>query len=236
MSAAELELWLYARPDKERSIEDRHAEVMRKLSCVDGPLGFMGLHIPEAPDVGDGLAAVFAVKSSIRGLRIIGDYVFRGEKYLYKDKARFDEHLRYKFKISNKLINYTDILSVNYPKVIEAFGSYRAEVYFDSYPYRYEDEESANTFYKKLRSDENIDFNGRNNIFTINPAQFWDAELCHRALGFGPEEVIARLKGACKLAMPLLDGVYVVFNDDPEMTYEEYVEMNNIIKPILGLL
>jgi len=77
---------------------------------------------------------------------------------------------------------------------------------------------------------------GRNNIYTLHPAHFWDSELCRRALGYGPEEVIDRLTGVCPSVIPLLDGVYIVLNDDPKLTYESYVEMNSAIKPILGLI
>ena len=40
MSAADIELWFYARPDKAQSINQRHAEVMDRMSRVGAPLGF----------------------------------------------------------------------------------------------------------------------------------------------------------------------------------------------------
>ena len=33
-----------------------------------------------------------------------------------------------------------------------------------------------------------------------------------------------------------MDGVYLVLNDDPGMSYETFVEVNEQIKPILGLV
>ncbi|WP_411385408.1 hypothetical protein [Pseudomonas sp. MPB03] len=38
------------------------------------------------------------------------------------------------------------------------------------------------------------------------------------------------------MAVRLMDGVYWVLNDDPDMSYEAFVEMNEQIKPILGLV
>lgn len=43
MSAADIELWFYARPDKTLSINQRHAEVMDRMSRNGAPLGFAGL-------------------------------------------------------------------------------------------------------------------------------------------------------------------------------------------------
>jgi hypothetical protein len=40
MSAADIELWLYACLDKSLSISQRHAEVMDRMSRVAAPLGF----------------------------------------------------------------------------------------------------------------------------------------------------------------------------------------------------
>lgn len=93
----------------------------------------------------------------------------------------------------------------------------------------------TNPAYNALLSEEGIDVNGRNNIYTLNPAQFWDGELCQRALGFDRDEVIRRLKDVAVLARPVMDGVYLVLNDDPQLTYEAFVEMNERIKPMLGL-
>jgi len=86
-----------------------------------------------------------------------------------------------------------------------------------------------------LRSSPAADIDGRNNIFTLEVAQYWDAELCQRALGYGRDEVIKRLTGKVPLVQPLMDGVYVVFNDDPDLTFEEFCAYNDRLKPVLGL-
>lgn len=35
---------------------------------------------------------------------------------------------------------------------------------------------------------------------------------------------------------PLMDGVYVVFNDNPDLSFEEYCAYNDALKPVLGLI
>ncbi|MBR8656525.1 hypothetical protein KDH83_24740 [Achromobacter sp. Marseille-Q0513] len=237
MSAADIELWFYARPNRGFSIEQRHARVMDGMSRFGAPLGFKGLNLPIAPDCGGELAAVYGIKLPVRGLKFIGDYTYRGEKYVYHDRAYMDEHIRYGFKISNKKIDYSDVVKNQIPKVVEAFEPYRVRVDYDMYAFNYQGRSPEdNPIYFKLREDESINIDGRNNIYTLYPAQFWDAELCERALGYGPDEVVARLQGKVQDVRRLTNGVYLVLNDDPELTYEDFVEMNQRIKPMLGVV
>lgn len=237
MSAADIELWIYARPDKTLTIDQRHAEVMDRMSQIDSPLGFAGLELPAVPSCGDGLVATYTVKFPIRGLRFVGDYAYRGDRYSYEDKASYDEHLRFGFKLSNKAIDYRLTLNEQLPKIVKAFNGYKAHASYNLYGLYYQGGlNDDNPTYNRLREDENLDIDGRNNIYTLYPAQFWDATLCQRALGYGPDEVILRLQGKCHMAIRMMDGVYLVLNNDPNMSYEDFVEMNNQIKPILGLI
>lgn len=237
MSAADIELWIHARPDRTLSISQRHADVMDRMSRIGAPLGFAGLELPDTPDCGDGLVATYTVKLPIRGLRFVGDYAYRGDRYVYEDMASYDEHLRFGFKISNKAINYAVVLNEYFPNVVEAFRGYKAHVSYDLYGLYYQGGlNDDNSIYNGLREDKTVDVDGRNNIYTLYPAQFWDATLCQRALGYGPDEVIVRLQGMCRMAVRLMDGVYLVLNDDPNMSYENFLKMNEQFKPILGLV
>lgn len=78
---AEVELSFYARPDGFITIEQRHSELMNRLTKFGGPLGFLGLDLPEVPSCGDGLVATYTVKLSTRDLRFIGDYTYRSDRY-----------------------------------------------------------------------------------------------------------------------------------------------------------
>ncbi|WP_233239091.1 hypothetical protein [Bordetella sp. LUAb4] len=237
MSSADVVIIVQARPDRSLSIEQRHAEVMERMSRFGGPLGFAGLELPPAPDCGGDLSAEYSIKFNIKGLRFIGSYKYRGEKYICEDEAFYDERLRFGFKISNKNIDYKKVLNEQLPKVVEALGGYKAAVSYGFYSLHYSDRPSRETsIYRKLLETPGVDVNGRNNIYILTPAQFWDGELCHRALGYGPDEVITRVKGECVSAERLMDGVYLVLNDDPHLSYEDFVEMNERIKPILGLI
>jgi len=253
MSATEISLWVGCRATHAESIEHRHAEFAANMTRLGRPLGWLGLTVPPVPDCGDQLSAAYTIKYPVRGLRFIGHYVYRGERYIYRDEAKFDDLLHFGFKISNRALDYTAILGEHLPQVIRAFRGYRAFVSYDGYTAAQlggyvpsEDGSTAfdergnaierNPTYNRLRRDESIDINGRNNIYTLQPAQYWDAELCRRALGYGRDEVIRRLQGLVPKVEPLMDGVYVVFNEDPALSYEAFIEFNERFKLFLGLL
>jgi len=236
MSAAEIQLWIYARPDRSISIEERHARFVENMMQIGPPLGYQGMVPPPTPDCGSGLIAAFSAKYPIRGLKCFGDYKYRGERYVWQDRASFDEHLRFRFFLSNKTLNYQDVIKEQFPPIVEAFGGYRALVDYDYHDTNYTGGfKRNNEVYNALVADKSLNVDSRNFIYSLHPAQFWDAELCRRALGFGPDEVIRRLKDVAVLARPFMDGVYLVLNDDPNLTYEEFFEMNERIKPMLGL-
>ncbi|MCD0244473.1 hypothetical protein [Xanthomonas melonis] len=237
MSSAEVRLWFYAKPKRDLTIEQRHAEVMGRMSNIKSPLGFKGLDLPPAPSCGNGLAASYKVKLPVKGLLFFGDYVYRGGNFACEDRASCDEHLRYGFKVSNPDIDYKNLLNNSFCEVVEAFGSYKAIASYGFHMINYHGNGSSeNPIYARLSQNKSVDVDGRNNIFTLHPAQFWDAELCNRALGYGPDEVVAKLQGKVQRVERFLDGVFLLLNDDPDLSYEEFVSINECVKPILGLI
>lgn len=237
MSGYDIELWVHYRAVHEESIKQRHNEFMQNMSKIGAPLGFEGGDLPPPPDCGSELCAVFGGNyPTMRGLKFQGSYIYRDQKYQYKDKASYDDTFRIGFKTSNRKLDYKSIIHKHFPEVIKAYRGYRAALNFDFYLGDYcGGLEYNNVIYNKLRDDKTIDVNGRNNIFTLRPAQYWDALLCQQALGYGPDEVIARLTERVQKIERLMDGVYIVLNDDPNLSYREFVEMNERFKLILGL-
>ncbi|MGD7493788.1 hypothetical protein ACQCP4_00005, partial [Ralstonia pseudosolanacearum] len=65
--------------------------------------------------------------------------------------------------------------------------------------------------------------------------QYWDSKLCQRALEYGPDEVVMRLAGKVPKVERLGDGVYIVLNDDPAMSYDDFLSLNERCKEMLGL-
>jgi hypothetical protein len=189
------------------------------------------------PQFGTGLTAHFLFTSPEEQKRGFGNFTYRGESYAYEDRAAFDDRMVMAADNSGLFENYAEILHRRFPAVIEAYGSYRAVMFYGLHGTRYGGGwQRDNPVYRQLSADPAIDVDGRNNIFTLEPAMYWDAQLCRRALGYDRDEVIRRLRGEVPLVMPLMDGVYTVFNDAHDLGYEEFLAMNDRFKPILGLI
>jgi len=228
-----LDFYMHFRARQEESIEERHDAFANNMLNLPAPLGWRGLKIPPAPDCGEYLGASFDIDYPVRGLELQGRYVFRGETYEYEDEATYDDKVWITFPTQSQNLDYREMLHQHLAQAMEAFGGYSAHGYFNGYVVKYEDLHGAEI--QALRNRPGVDVNGRNNIFTLNVVQYWDAELCQRALGYGRDEVIKRLTGKVPLVRPLMDGVYVVFNDNPDLTFEEFCAYNDRLKPVLGL-
>jgi hypothetical protein len=237
MIAESIRLYSYYRAHPEESVGERHQEFMSNMQAFGSPLGFQGLDLPIAPDLGDEYIGGYRVKMPIKGLTFQGIYQNRRNRTLGEDHATNDDNVKFIFKRSNSALDYTQIVQEQFPKMIQAYRGYRAwagigyqaSQYVGGY-------EEKNDTYNKLREDPSINVDGRNNIFTLHPAQYWDELLCQKALGYGPEEVIRRLDGLVPKVEPLMDGVYLVLNDDKDLSFDEFVAFNDRFKPILGLI
>jgi hypothetical protein len=231
-----VQLWTFYRAIHAESIEQRHAEFTRNMAHIGPPLGFRGVELPKAPDCGAELYACYGVKLPTKGLRFIGGYIYRGETYEYEDHGAFDDRMEFGFDSARRNINYQEILRVHFPIAVEAFRGYRAfcNIGFHALHY-YKAAKNSDPFFQKLKENRGIDIDGRNYIYTLYSAQYWDALLCHQALGYGPDEVIDRIGDQALMTKRVLDGVYVLLNDDPAPTYESFVAMNAKFKPMLGI-
>ena len=231
----EVRVFVYQRAAHSESIEHVHSQFFEKLVKLPDPV-FKGLSVPPTPDCGDDLSADYSFKHpEIEGLHFEGRYIFRGESHEYQDKARFDDLFSAIFTLPSKEIDYKTFLLNSFPELIKAFSAYRAIAAYDNYDVKLSGLSSnRDPVYAEILKTGR-DMNGRDNIFTLRPAQFWDETLCQKALGYGPEEVIARLNGKIPKVEKLLNGVYVVLETNPDLTLDQYFEMNRQFKEILHL-
>lgn len=238
-----------------------HDRFIDQMLNIPGPLGFEGAERRAAPEFGfasDGFpysSAPYNVKGRMRGVKFIGSYPIPGVYDTLSDEQRAKLHggdsLLYEWKLTNKKIDYRFALHENLPAVIQAFDGRFATVdpcfYHQAYQggFHGDNDEghdeggyglAINQTYNRLKADPSIDVDGRNNIYTLYPAQHWDGGRCLRALGYDRDEVIRRLIGKVPLVRPLLDGVYIVLNDNPDIIYDEYYAMNLKHKKLLGLI
>ena len=228
MKEVERTIHLYRKVDVNESMEERHKKVMEGLSKLEAPLGLKDSEIPEIPDFGTELVCFYDAKNiKTKGVSIEGVYMWRGLKYVVWDE------LRYEFKITYKLIDYKKIIYDDLPKVINIFDPYIADVFVSpSYSIAYKEiykSEILKLEEKGLKELQDV-------LFTLSPVMYFNEESYNKLIKVPKEELLERLKGKANEVLLLEKGIYIIFNDKADITYEEFVEMNNIFKPLLGLI
>jgi hypothetical protein len=234
MKKIELSFWVYDIPQLQVSIEDRHRSVVQRMKRLRSPFSWQELEPPPVPPRTRGsFLAQYEFRYPEIPIHHSAGYHIRDSRFLF-DKARCDDFFCFEFGLDTLGLNYQTFVHLQGAELVAAIGGYRAALNFSDYRFDFE-ELHADEYQLLIRNDE-IDTNGRNNIFSLNPVHYWHETLCRRALGYGREEVIRRLTGKVPRVEPLMDGVYVVFSDNPDLTFEEYCAYNDALKPVLGLV
>ena len=232
MKEVERIIRIYRKVDVNESMEERHEKVMEGLSKLEAPLGLKDSEIPEIPDFGTELICFYDAKNiKTKGVSIEGSYDWRDKRMF---SACWDE-LRYEFKITYKLINYKKIIYEDLPKVINIFDPYVADIFVSS-SYSIAYKESYKSEILKLK-EKGLKIGGLQDVlFTLSPVMYFNEESYNKLIKVPKEELVERLKGKANEVLLLERGIYIIFNDKADITYEEFVEMNNIFKPLLGLI
>ena len=232
MKEVERTIHLYRKVDVNESMEERHKKVMEGLSKLEAPLGLKDSKIPETPDFGTELICFYDAKNvKTKGVSIEGSYDWRDERMF---SACWDE-LRYEFKITYKLINYKKIIYEDLPKVINIFDPYVADIFVSS-SYSIAYKESYKSEILKLKEKGLKIGELQDVLFILSPVMYFNEESYNKLIKVPKEELLERLKGKANEVQLLEKGIYIIFNDKADITYEEFVEMNNIFKPLLGLI
>ena len=228
-----------ARADQSESIADRHQRVIAGLSNIDPPYGLRGLPPPPPPPshCNGNMSAGFTIHEG-RDVTVGASYKYRGPfrdpAYTFNDDGDFDDVLFISMSREMAQQAYSSLIESEMPKLIEAFGGYGASAQSwetGKYLDRLMPGGSADG-----RAHYTYAFNPRSELGYLRQIHFWDGLLCHRLFGFGPEEVMRRLEGQVPLVRPLGDGAYVVFRDQLDLTFDEFVDMNERFRSILGVL
>jgi hypothetical protein len=224
----------FYRPKAEDPHERRHAEIYENFKDFPYPFNFpIG---QEAPDFGRKVLIFSRTKhEEVNTLSFSSSYNYRYNGAITNDirLANYDQ-LEIKFGHNKLEIDYHKALFELFPKVVELYGGCRAEVLIRNIWIRYQDQ--FEEFRKSIVSEGKVDFDGKDHIFNLHPAQHWSNDLCKKALGYDAKEAIKRLeKAGALLAIPVLDGVYCVLNDNRDLELEEFTEMNNKFKQALGI-
>ena len=230
MKEVERTIHLYRKVDVNESMEERHEKVMEGLSKLGAPLGLKDSEIPEIPDFGTELVCFYDAKNiKTKGVSIEGSYDWRDKRML---SACWDE-LCYEFKITYKLIDYKKIIYEDLPKVINIFDPYVADVFVSpSYSIAYKESYKSEILKLKEKGLKEL----QDVLFTLSPVMYFNEESYNKLIKVPKEELLERLKGKANEVQLLEKGIYIIFNDKADITYKEFVEMNNIFKPLLRLI
>jgi len=210
------------RPNFSESIEDRHNNFLRAVSDLGVPWGFSdSLKVPP-------IGSELVTSASLDKLLPVGvkgriSYALRDQKYL-EDDAQFDDTLFIEFTASK--VDYSGLLKVVFPRYIKAFGSYRSALHDWSvtrsdWPLVVEACEAT----KK-------DVNGRDGVFRINAANYFDKELCFRAFGKGPRELVDLICDYVEEVREFEDGVLIVISYNP-LSADELLSAGDRLKSLV---
>ena len=73
-------------------------------------------------------------------------------------------------------------------------------------------------------------------LFTLFPVMYFNEECYEKLIKVPKEELLKRLEGKAKKVLILEKGIYIIFNDKADVSYNEFVEMNETFKPLLNLI
>ena len=232
---------IYRKVDNNEPMEEMHKRAMKGLSKIEAPLGLKDSEIPKTPDFGTELICHYFTKNiKTKGVKIKGSYDWR----IISPLVWWD-NLRYEFKITYKLIDYQKIIYEDLPKIITIYEPYITYIYISNYGTAYEEGrtpetityyDSKNPNFLKLKETGvqiGVLFDA---LFTLSPVMYFNEECYEKLIKVPKEELLKRLEGKAKKVLLLEKGIYIIFNDKADISYEEFVEMNETFKPLLNLI
>ena len=241
MKVLERTIQLYRKVDDNESMEEMHKKVMEGLSKIEAPLGLKDSEIPKTPDFGTELICHYSTKNiKTKGVKIKGSYDWR----MISPLVWWDT-LKYEFKITYKLIDYQKIIYKDFPKIITIYKPYVAYIFIPDYGTAYEEGrtpetityyDSKNPNFLKLKETGVKIGMLYDALFTLSPVMYFNEECYEKLIKVPKEELLKRLEGKAKKVLLLERGIYIIFNDKADISYEEFVEMNETFKPLLGLI
>lgn len=155
------------------------------------------------------------------GKGIEGEISFCGRDWVdeHGDDAQGDDYLTLEFGPAQS--GYRALLYEALPAYVEAIDAYSATV---------EDAETMHADFERWRQSSET---GRHGVFRIQPANYWDRELCRRAWALTPEEVVVRLGEHVESARVFHDGALVVVTSEVLPTAESE-RIDGRLRPLLA--
>ena len=141
--------------------------------------------------------------------------------------------------------DYQKIIYEDLPEIITIYEPYITYIYISNYGKAYEEGrtpetityyDSKNPNFLKLKETGVKIGMLYDALFTLFPVMYFNEECYKKLIKVPKEELLKRLEGKAKKVLLLEKGIYIIFNDKADISYEEFVEMNETFKPLLGLI
>lgn len=131
---------------------------------------------------------------------------FCPRRSISSDHGMFDDVLSLEMKEGDE--RYAALVSQVLPRLVTAFGAYRAQIVIN------EDLDLADfDEICEIAERTGRDVDGRDGVFRIGVANFFDDELCRRTFGLSADVVYERLASYVASAVLVASGVYFVVSD-----------------------
>jgi hypothetical protein len=213
------------RYDATEDHEALYRKAMEKLSEIAPPWGLKGIEIKPFPPMKDlpsnGVSYTREVGAPFKMFSV--GFQNRRRKIAPKDHAMHDDMLIGDFNMNHKAVDHSYLVKTVFPCYVEAMGAYCAVI--DKYDVLRELQEK-NGLNREGPEDS------RHVVDAIFNANYWDRELCRRAFGLTPEEVVDRLQGHVAETRILLDGVLVIYSHE-RIPDDQLALIDGKLRPLL---
>jgi len=194
------ELDIRARARTEETIEHKHDTFMKGLTAIPQPWGLGGRQAPPAPDPGSELSAGLSLKKFL-GKGVYSANVCYEYRREFRDEGSDDDLIA--IDLNPRKADYRSLVLDVFPAYVRAFGAYLGEI---------GDVEFTHVDFDK---EGELKLNCRNDVYRIRPVSFFDAELCRRAFGLAPTDIVVKLQGKVERVSSICNGVYIVGSAEP---------------------
>lgn len=208
-------------------IGDLNARILSHLSDIDG-LWESEKGISDAKlDTGSGESAAADMSLCLRfGMKGAITYASRLLKSI-PDKAIYDDSLV--IQIDTDTVAFAWFCRSVFPEIIKIFSPYRANIVTDL---DQDLDDFENIVEEAQRTGKDVD--GRDTVFRIHPANYFDEVMCVRAFGISGNVMVEKLAGSIALAENFQSGALLILIDEP-VTGGALIALDTHIRRLLEL-
>lgn len=173
-------------------------------------------------DGGDG-GAVDLSPALPDGVRAAVSFCPRGA--IASDHGMFDDV--FTLELGDDHARYVALVEAALPRIVKGFGAYRAQVVLD-------EDLDLDDFDQicELSECPGRDVDGRDGVYRISPANYFDRELCRRAFGLAPGVMREKLAPHVQSVHLVAGGVYFVVSD-ARLPEQELRDVDRSVRELL---